>query len=210
MQSTRSNRRLSKAAYVLAMIASIAFSGRMLLIRAFAQTPTSNNGNETPADLFGDMMPVKTVRPVYPKGAEFAGLQGRVTLSINIGRDGSVSDIRVLSGNPRFFKAAVRAVGQWRYRPNETDTRVTIVTIYFSRNRDYAAPPAVEPVKAVRPVYPPAAKVAGRIVTLLVTVEKDGSVSAVEPLAGDPQLAQAAVEAVRQWRYAPMERPTET
>jgi TonB family protein len=64
----------------------------------------------------------------------------------------------------------------------------------------------------VRPIYPPAAKAAGieGVVTLQFTVEKDGSVSNLEALNGDPQLAQAAMEAVRQWRYAPMEKAATT
>jgi TonB family protein len=70
------------------------------------------------------------------------------------------------------------------------------------------APPLLEPVSAVRPIYPPAAKAAGiqGNVLLRATVEKDGSVSNLEIMMGDPQLAQAAIEAVRQWRYAPMEK----
>jgi D-alanyl-D-alanine endopeptidase (penicillin-binding protein 7) len=61
---------------------------------------------------------------------------------------------------------------------------------------------------AVPPVYPPALKAAGieGNVTLRVTIEKDGSVSDVENWAGNPQLAQAAIEAVRRWRYLPREK----
>jgi TonB family protein len=61
---------------------------------------------------------------------------------------------------------------------------------------------------AVPPVYPPALKAAGieGNVTLRITIEKDGSVSDVENWAGDPQLAQAAIEAVRQWHYMPRKK----
>ncbi len=60
---------------------------------------------------------------------------------------------------------------------------------------------------AVPPVYPPALKAAGieGNVTLRVTIEKDGSVSDMVNWAGDPQLAQAAIETVRRWRYWPRE-----
>jgi len=65
---------------------------------------------------------------------------------------------------------------------------------------------------AVPPVYPPTLKAAGieGNVTLRVTIGKDGSVSDVENWAGDPQLAQAAIEAVRQWRYQPREKAVTT
>jgi len=62
---------------------------------------------------------------------------------------------------------------------------------------------------AMPPAYPPALRAAGieGNVTLRVTIEKDGSVSDVENWAGNPQLAQAAIEAVRRWKYFPREQP---
>jgi TonB family protein len=62
------------------------------------------------------------------------------------------------------------------------------------------------------PNYPPELRKAGvqGKVTLDVTVEKDGTVSAAEVLyAPDDGLAEAAVEAVRQWRYEPVLRNDE-
>jgi TonB family protein len=55
------------------------------------------------------------------------------------------------------------------------------------------------------PVYPPAARAAGiwGNVVMDVTIAKDGSVASVTVLSGDAMLAQAAVEAVRQWKYQP-------
>jgi TonB family protein len=157
---------------------------------------------------------------VYPPAAKKAGIQGNVRLRVTINKDGSVGDIEVLSGDPQLVKAALEAVPQWRYARSK-EVRVTVVTIYFTLGRQGGAPPAqpaakdlppfgtppLKPLTAVRPVYPPAAKAAGIQggVTLRVTVEKDGSVSNLEVLIGDPQFAQAAMEAVRQWRYAPME-----
>lgn len=55
------------------------------------------------------------------------------------------------------------------------------------------------------PQYPPDALAAHRSgnVVLDISVAEDGSVSAVHALSGDPQLAAAAAEAVRTWRYQP-------
>ena len=55
------------------------------------------------------------------------------------------------------------------------------------------------------PQYPPAALAshsAGNVV-LEVQVAEDGSVSSIRTLSGDPLLAAAATEAVRNWRYQP-------
>ena len=55
------------------------------------------------------------------------------------------------------------------------------------------------------PVYPVLAK-RGRVegtVRLTATISKDGSVEKVETVSGHPILEQAAVEAVRKWKYRP-------
>jgi protein TonB len=64
-----------------------------------------------------------------------------------------------------------------------------------------------EPVKVrhVAPVYPPlaiAARVQGSVVIDCV-IDQNGNVTSVAVLRSSPLLEQAAVEAVRQWRYRP-------
>jgi TonB family protein len=183
-------------------------------LQAHAQFASANSQQvetENQPDVFDNLQPVKQAWPVLPLSAKLAHLQGRVSLSVSIDKDGSVSNIQVLSGGPPFVEPALKAVRQWRYAPSK-DVHVTVETIFFTRRREDAAPPALKPLTAVRPVYPPEAKEAGieGRVTLRATVEKDGSVSNLETLAGDPQFAQAAKEAVRQWRYEPMEKPAVT
>src|SRR3569623_1132111 len=56
----------------------------------------------------------------------------------------------------------------------------------------------------VEPVYPAEANGAEGVVTLDLVVGKDGSFLSLEVRSGDPILAQAALEAVRQWKYRPM------
>jgi TonB family protein len=60
-------------------------------------------------------------------------------------------------------------------------------------------------VHSVLPVYPDAAKQSGieGSVRLRVVVAKDGTVQALKVLSGEPALTDAAVDAVRQWRYQP-------
>jgi protein TonB len=61
------------------------------------------------------------------------------------------------------------------------------------------------PTKRVNPVYPPLAKSAGirGTVELQVHVNMDGAVDKVRTLNGQPMLANAAMEAVKQWRFDP-------
>ena len=61
-------------------------------------------------------------------------------------------------------------------------------------------------VSAPRPEFPPDARrrhVQGTVV-LHVIIGTDGIVKAVTVISGDPELAQAAEEAVRRWRYRPI------
>jgi TonB family protein len=60
-------------------------------------------------------------------------------------------------------------------------------------------------VKEVKPVYPDIARQAGieGIVSMRVVINKDGAVEKVEVQSGEQALQQAAITAVRQWRYRP-------
>lgn len=76
---------------------------------------------------------IRQVRPQYPALARTARIQGTVVLQATIGRDGSIQDLRVVSGHPLLAQAALDAVRQWRYRPYrlndeavEVDTTINV------------------------------------------------------------------------------------
>jgi TonB family protein len=73
--------------------------------------------------------------PEYPEVARRAGIEGQVTLGVRIGVDGSVEDVRLLSGEPVLGRAAMEAVEQWRYAPLRIGGRpvsiLTSVTLAF-------------------------------------------------------------------------------
>jgi|SRR5271157_558576 len=54
--------------------------------------------------------------PPYPPLARMARIQGTVILQAIIGKDGTVQNLRVLSGHPLLVRAAVDAVKTWRYQ----------------------------------------------------------------------------------------------
>jgi protein TonB len=60
-------------------------------------------------------------------------------------------------------------------------------------------------IRRVEPAYPAIARQARiqGIVLLRATISKDGTIENLQLLSGQPMLAQAAIEAVRQWRYRP-------
>lgn len=60
------------------------------------------------------------VTPVYPEQARTQGIQGAVVLEAQVGEDGTVQHVTVLSSGPSSLaNAARRAVEQWRYTPPE-------------------------------------------------------------------------------------------
>lgn len=60
---------------------------------------------------------IRQVRPRYPAPALQARIQGTVILEAIIGRQGSVKNLRVISGHPLLIERALEAVSQWRYKP---------------------------------------------------------------------------------------------
>ncbi len=75
----------------------------------------------------------RPVEPNYPMLAKQMKVQGSVILQALIGREGSIQDLRVLSGPAILSTAAMDAVKQWRFRPYfqagvpvETEARITV------------------------------------------------------------------------------------
>jgi protein TonB len=60
---------------------------------------------------------IKKVIPVYPPLARQAPISGTVRLEGIVSKDGTIRNLRVLSGHPLLVSAAVDAVRQWVYRP---------------------------------------------------------------------------------------------
>jgi protein TonB len=78
------------------------------------------------------------VEPAYPRIAVVSGVQGQVKLHAIIARDGSIQSLNVISGHPLLVRAALEAVGQWRYRPyllnGEAVEVETFITVNFRKD----------------------------------------------------------------------------
>ena len=76
---------------------------------------------------------IHQVRPTYPALARQARIQGTVVLQAVIGKDGSIQNLKVVSGHPMLAPAALEAVKQWKYKPYylngepvEVDTTINV------------------------------------------------------------------------------------
>jgi TonB family protein len=60
---------------------------------------------------------ISKVLPNYPPLARQARVQGTVVLAADISKNGTVEDLRALSGHPMLIPSAVEAVRQFKYKP---------------------------------------------------------------------------------------------
>ncbi|HLJ28663.1 MAG TPA: TonB family protein [Candidatus Angelobacter sp.] len=76
---------------------------------------------------------INKVEPPYPQMAKIAHVQGDVVLQALISKQGTIENLRAISGHPILIQAAMDAVRQWRYRPYmlsgepvEVETTITV------------------------------------------------------------------------------------
>jgi protein TonB len=60
---------------------------------------------------------VQKVQPIYPPEAKANRIQGVVSFTVTIGKDGRVQNMTLVSGDPILAQAAKDAVQQWVYKP---------------------------------------------------------------------------------------------
>lgn len=79
---------------------------------------------------------IRKTTPIYPPLAKAARVQGAVILEATLSKQGTVMNLRVLSGHPLLVQAAMDAVKQWRYRPTLLNGApvevITTITVNFA------------------------------------------------------------------------------
>ena len=79
---------------------------------------------------------MQRVEPSYPEVARQQNVQGPVVLNAMVGQDGTVQELKVISGDAQLTVAAMEAVRQWRfkpYQPNGTPVAFrTEITLNFN------------------------------------------------------------------------------
>jgi protein TonB len=150
------------------------------------------------------------VDPIYPDAARAAGVSGTVRVQVEVGADGTVQDVQLVSSIPLLDQAALDAVRQWTFRPTLLNGKPTGAVMEL----DIRVPNIVRvggvvpaPIKIVDapPIYPPDAQAAGvqGVVILELMIGPDGRVEGTRVLKSVPPLDDAAVAAVKQWVFTP-------
>lgn len=173
---------------------------------------------------------ISRVNPIYPPDAKSAGIQGTVVLAAIISKEGSVAQLRVVSGPQELQQSALDAVKQWTYRPyllNGQPTEVqTTITVNYSLESPSASQAqgsaqqyngttlrkignGVSPPVAIYQVEPQfseearKAKFMGMVLVNLI-VDESGSPQNVHVLRGVGMgLDEKAVEAIKQYKFKP-------
>jgi TonB family protein len=92
--------------------------------------PTAGErGGRTPAPpsrvrVGGNVMAANIIRkvaPTYPPDAKKAHVSGQVRFTVIVGKDGTIKNIQLVSGDPLLVDAARDAVQQWVYKPTLLD-----------------------------------------------------------------------------------------
>ena len=116
---------------------------RALALQQFGDLQSTTSSSLNPTDLPPfDFVPwddppvqIGAIKPIYPDFARRANVQGTVVLEVDVYKDGSVGNIRVLrsvqSGSGGLDEAAIQAVRAVRFQPgkssgNPVDTTVNI------------------------------------------------------------------------------------
>jgi TonB family protein len=171
----------------------------------------------TVGDAIQESRLIYKVNPIYPPLAIRARVMGSVGLKIAVNEEGLVTDVQVIDGHPLLTDAAVNAVRQWRYSPTTLNGKpvsvIATVTVVFNLG-DTPPPNTIggnnpdigsKLIRRVEPVYPELAKrsrVSGKVI-LEISVNEEGVVTDAQAIDGHPLLNDAAVDAVRQWKYSP-------
>ena len=170
------------------------------------------------------------VEPDYPDELKGSGLSGEVSVRLVINKQGKTLGVIPYSDvDPRISKPVVEAVRKWRFKPYllngkpvEVETTLSVPFNFGAQTKvpspiQSASPAPVKRlqisrdvahdsiIKTVAPQYPAEAKkkhLTGDVILRFI-IDKEGNVEDLAVVDGNPVLAQAALEAVQQWRYKP-------
>ena len=186
--------------------------------RTGAEPEISPQKKETAKKVHQPPKLIKKIDPVYPDEARKAGLEDTVVLEATTDTQGNVVKIEIKKGKHEILnQAAIDALEQWKYEPAIIEGKLmpvefTVTCRFKLKNKskeDLIKIPEntkLKRVKEVKPIYPEAARKANKSgeVTLEVVIDTEGNVKDVKVIEGEYDiLNQAAVDAVKQWKYEP-------
>jgi TonB family protein len=137
---------------------------------------------------------------VYPLQAWRDGVEGTVTLKVEIAADGTVARATPFSGPEPLRQAAAANVRQWQFEARAEESPIKVAFSLRHATHSLALP---EPVRRTTPRYRGGVHGSVRVVA---TLNPQGRVEFVQPVTGPEDLVPSAVESVGHWTFRPMLR----
>ena len=183
-----------------------------LLAASLLAAPAWPQGAEETPRVAGSEVPApkrtRFVSPQYPADAQARGLRGIVILELIIDTSGKVASAIVTRSVPPFDDAALLAARQWEYEVTRVDgkpvpVRLSVpITFTMPVPRVSKQEGIPELVQGINPVVPAGAEQPASVVAE-VTLEPTGQVTEIEVTSGETVFADALMDALRTWRFAP-------
>lgn len=163
--------------------------------------------------------PLSLIPPPYPPQSLFGG---EVLLDALVGRNGMLSDIKIVHGEQPFLEKALAATRTWTFIParaqdHAVEARIAIafqfpqpyvpprdsgVHHYTASNCSATQDCAAIPLTTVEPQYPSATNAEGTVI-FDESIGRDGQIESVEVLRDLAPVNAAARAAAAQWHFAP-------
>jgi TonB family protein len=207
--------------FVVVLLAATGLSAEQAQDGTQPQKPSSTSKQTS------QLKAIKSPTVPYPEEALRKKIEGKVILSIVVDAKGRVSEAMALSGPSELFQAALDSVKEWEFEPPTHAPVVARVEVSYGHPKE--CPGAVSDSGEVTtsgrlrsekgmivdvdsnapwplPPYSIEARkadVAGEMI-LSITVNAEGTVAKVHVVKSlSPDLDNAAIEAVRAWRFKP-------
>jgi TonB family protein len=195
---------------------------------ALAQDPT------TPQDQCKNDFHLKPIKTVYGKYSEEAtknSVEGTVVLCVTVNADGTVAEVKPVSGPPELVQSSIDAVKRWQFEPPTSAPAMTTAVLGYGLTKacpgggkgmdsgevkvkiepgHIAEGETGEPLKIVckvsqpLPPYPDKARAERRRGQLYLSISVKGNGEVVDAkivMALDELLDKPALDAVRRWKF---------
>ncbi|UCH94263.1 MAG: energy transducer TonB [Candidatus Aminicenantes bacterium] len=159
---------------------------------------------------------IRKVDPNYPKEALKAKVEGKVVISATTNAHGDVVEAKVVQGHPLLRQAAIEAIKQWKYEPyvvkgEKKGVQFTVVLNFRLPKKKtdklilLSSDQKPKLIHKAPLKYPKAALKAGveGKVVIEATTDKEGNVKEATVTDGHPLLNEAAIEAIKKWKFEP-------
>lgn len=151
MKLTLRQREIQGARRFAILAACVAFGmgtcASALALRTYVYAPSVEGSGKTaskktapasvPAGVMAERI-LKQTMPIYPPAAKKAKIEGSVLLDAVIGKDGTIENLKAVSGPRELQQSALDAVRQWTYKPylvngDPVEVETTITVTYSLR-----------------------------------------------------------------------------